>query len=595
MDPRFYEPASLEDGGCSFFKAGERKSYDFMAPINPALGYPMSLKLRRWGPLNRNGLLFFRELPKEAIWGNQPAHAHGPVEDVDEAFFPYLPSFDAAKRAQNDTLVEEPEAFRLKGLPALKISRRTRVDNMTIDWIDTPLWIAGIDGQWYSNPFHWWSKIGALFDARRHNLTERHPADGLLRPLPPADVGKVLSRYGDADAAGRARSRNELRWTIGAQWPLPAMNNIFFAGDGANVLDSAASLGDWFRTTMETALPKKTKFFFNDLISRLGPNHIVCSRSGAIPGGKNKLFTARADADIFRQSIYHRVGLMQRGISPRPIYPPRKITVIDRKGMNGRGIFNLPDVIRAVDESGVAFELVDSMARRSFADQVQLMSSTGVLVAPHGAALANIMFLPAHAAVIEIFPYLMKKNTYRYLCGLFDLLYFPVFSWELLPDTETQFYGVELMTELYFWENCVATNITSYDALNVHACNAASKNYPIVVNVKVRLGAPEGRRRRARAVRLITPPPHLPSVRAACRNSPKSSRRPSTPSAPSRKTTPSGRPSRRSWALSRATTPSGCATSLRCATSSPCIDTAAERGPSCLDRAGRRNASTQAH
>jgi hypothetical protein len=27
----------------------------------------------------------------------------------------------------------------------------------------------------------------------------------------------------------------------------------------------------------------------------------------------------------------------------------------------------------------------------------------------------------------------------------------------------------------------VATNITSYDALNVHACNAASKNYPTVV------------------------------------------------------------------------------------------------------------------
>ena len=94
--------------------------------------------------------------------------------------------------------------------------------------------------------------------------------------------------------------------------------------------------------------------------------------------------------------------------------------------MNGRGIYNRLETIKAVEESGVPFELVNSMAKLSFADQVMLMSSTGVLVAPHGAALANIMFLPAHAAVVEIFPYLMKKNTYRYLCGLFDLLYFPV-------------------------------------------------------------------------------------------------------------------------------------------------------------------------
>ena len=37
------------------------------------------------------------------------------------------------------------------------------------------------------------------------------------------------------------------------------------------------------------------------------------------------------------------------------------------------------------------------------------------------------------------------------------------------------------MNEMYFWENCIAVNITSYDALNFHACNAASKNYPIVI------------------------------------------------------------------------------------------------------------------
>jgi capsular polysaccharide biosynthesis protein len=37
------------------------------------------------------------------------------------------------------------------------------------------------------------------------------------------------------------------------------------------------------------------------------------------------------------------------------------------------------------------------------------MAGTGILIAAHGAALVNSMFLPQHAAVIEIFPFLMKK------------------------------------------------------------------------------------------------------------------------------------------------------------------------------------------
>ena len=43
--------------------------------------------------------------------------------------------------------------------------------------------------------------------------------------------------------------------------------------------------------------------------------------------------------------------------------------------------------------------------------QVELMAGTGILIAPHGAHLANTMFLPARAAVIELFPPVMKKGT----------------------------------------------------------------------------------------------------------------------------------------------------------------------------------------
>jgi len=58
------------------------------------------------------------------------------------------------------------------------------------------------------------------------------------------------------------------------------------------------------------------------------------------------------------------------------------------------------------------------------------MAGTGILVAGHGAAMVNSIFLPQHAVVVEIFPYLMKKWTYGHLAALAGLWYFPVYSWE---------------------------------------------------------------------------------------------------------------------------------------------------------------------
>ena len=61
-----------------------------------------------------------------------------------------------------------------------------------------------------------------------------------------------------------------------------------------------------------------------------------------------KIFSGRSDAAMWRDYAYARAGLTQRGIQTRPQYPPRKITIIDRKGFNGRGIYNLDEVVAAV-------------------------------------------------------------------------------------------------------------------------------------------------------------------------------------------------------------------------------------------------------
>ena len=503
MDPRFYEPSSLEDGGCAYMNSGERRSFNTSRwPPQPSIDTPMSLRLRRWGPINRNGLLFFKEVSPKEIWGEQPKHVFGDKLAVPKQYQGRNPV--SGDKISFDTIVDRFGPFETPELSGLRIRKRTFVNNVTIDWLDGALWVAGIDGQWFSNPYHWFSKIGALFDSLRSNYTPsfgEHPSDGFpqwtrsgalgsrsstIAHPQIGDIGGTGDKGGamnkDGSAAGKLHNPlNKLRWLVGPQWRLPPMDFLFFAGDGANVLKDKTELKDWFRSTLELSIQPHTQFYFNDALKRLSPNRLVCSTTGVIPGGKNKLFTGRADAWLFRQYAYQMAGLHVKGISPHPKYPPRKITIIDRKGMNGRGIFNRELLVDLVRDTGVPYELVSTMASSSFNAQVSLMAETGILIAPHGAALANIMFLPAHAVVIELFPHLMKKNTYRYLASQLDLHYFPIFSWKLLPRNYTQFYGVALMNELYFWENCIAVNITSYDALNYHACNAASKNYPIVI------------------------------------------------------------------------------------------------------------------
>jgi len=403
MDPRFYEPASLEDGGCSFFKAGERKSYDYTKPPDYANGYPMSLRLRRWGPLNRNGLLFFREMDKVEIWGNQPDHVTGPISEIPDEFFPHLAEDPVepvpTTTEPNATLVTNPVDHFMPGLPSLSFSRQTKVGNLTIEWLDTPLWISGIDGQWFTNPFHWFSKIGTFFDSRRNNATTaEHPFNGFTQWAEAKDVGmkRTLTKN------FRKSSKSHLSWVYGNNWKFPSLDTVAYAGDGAQVLETRSGLGDWFENVLDLSAPPHSKHYFNDLLKLLSPDHLVCSRTGVIPGGKFKLFSGRADASLFRERAYQKVNLGQLGIISKPQYVPRKITVIDRKGMNGRGIFNFKEIIEAVKQTEVPYEEVNTMAKLSFADQVLLMANTGILIAPHGAALANIMFLPAHAVVIEV-------------------------------------------------------------------------------------------------------------------------------------------------------------------------------------------------
>ncbi len=53
---------------------------------------------------------------------------------------------------------------------------------------------------------------------------------------------------------------------------------------------------------------------------------------------------------------------------------------------------------------GVEFQIIELRKEQDFLQQVAWLRGTTILVAAHGAALANLLFLPPGAAVYEVFP-----------------------------------------------------------------------------------------------------------------------------------------------------------------------------------------------
>lgn len=87
---------------------------------------------------------------------------------------------------------------------------------------------------------------------------------------------------------------------------------------------------------------------------------------------------------------------------------PKERIYVSRKQARGRRVVNEEDVISVLQKFNfrvIAFE------DYSFADQVELMSATELLVSIHGAGLTNMIFMPSGGKILELIP---KKN------GIFD-------------------------------------------------------------------------------------------------------------------------------------------------------------------------------
>lgn len=89
----------------------------------------------------------------------------------------------------------------------------------------------------------------------------------------------------------------------------------------------------------------------------------------------------------------------------------------NEKGMVGRKIFNeaeiIGDIINAFPNACVEGVLMDSLPMRQ---QLEVVSTTDIFIGMHGAGMTHSIFLPKHAAVLELFPKDFKRDRPWYVC-----------------------------------------------------------------------------------------------------------------------------------------------------------------------------------
>ncbi len=147
-----------------------------------------------------------------------------------------------------------------------------------------------------------------------------------------------------------------------------------------------------------------------------------------------------------------------------------------------RSILNLDDIVPILNGTGVEFNWIQEMGALTWEEQVAEMAHTGILLAVHGAGLANIMFMPAHAVVIEIFPYVMYASMYRDVAATAGHFYYRIQS--LKPPGDTG--GGLLLHEPEFNDNCDGEkkHISSPAAFLDYECNWRSKSSPLLIDPK---------------------------------------------------------------------------------------------------------------
>ena len=320
-----------------------------------------------------------------------PAFAAGVADSAG-----YVPPADSKNRVYNQGQREYDRAPEPPFVPA------------SITWLPGAAYFVEMSTGWVSHPFHAATGAFGLWSARRENATEvtvpfhselpgrafrlRH---GGLGPLPPMDYVLLLGEYNK----GRMREWSSAEaWTQGV-WPLLVQAHTTTLMNGHLRGDLGANASHW-----------------------------VCATRSVQTSLKTKLFSGQRDAYAFRMAAYALANVTQLA---SPTYPPRTITILQR---HPRGFTQLDRLVRLAEGTGLPVRVVEDLERLTVADQIRLMAGTGILLATHGGALTNVMFMPVRSVLIEVYPFVYNPVMFKEIAEAAGVIRYRLRS-RTVPDT----------------------------------------------------------------------------------------------------------------------------------------------------------------
>ena len=112
---------------------------------------------------------------------------------------------------------------------------------------------------------------------------------------------------------------------------------------------------------------------------------------------------------------------------------PKRRLYIPRRNVKMRQVVNEGALEAALKRLG--FEVFDN-GEHNVREQVRAFRDAAIIVSPHGAGLANIVYCDPGTPVVELIPegYDQGVTSYRSLSDLFDLRYTQLFAREAAPD-----------------------------------------------------------------------------------------------------------------------------------------------------------------
>jgi hypothetical protein len=114
-----------------------------------------------------------------------------------------------------------------------------------------------------------------------------------------------------------------------------------------------------------------------------------------------------------RKTVPTWVAPWLRSLRPAPAGGPEKV-YLSRRGVPGRKVANEPELLAALEPLG--FTVVEP-EKLSVAEQARCLGAARWIVGPHGGALANMVFAPPGACVLEFFHPQHKNRCYENLAA----------------------------------------------------------------------------------------------------------------------------------------------------------------------------------